>query len=94
MAETTLDPKIIEDLIAERWKATQVVFRGATPIDDPFNEVSKSETPDYAWYVLADVTTLEDGEEETDTMSFQIGEKDGKLDIYCAWDTWDYDIFN
>lgn len=40
---------------------------------------------------MADVTTIEDGEEETTAMSFQIGEKDGKLDIYC---TWDYDIFD
>jgi hypothetical protein len=45
----------------------------------------------HAWYVLADVPTLEDGEEETDAMSFQIGKKDGKLDLYCSWD---YDIFN
>jgi hypothetical protein len=29
-------------------------------------------------------------EEEPSEMSFQIGEKDGKLDIYC---TWDYNIF-
>lgn len=90
MAETTIDTQLVEDLIAERWKAERVVFRGGAPIDDPFNEVSKMDPPDYAWYVLADVTTIEDGEEETDAMSFQIGEKEGKLDIYC---TWDYDIF-
>lgn len=90
MSEQKIDTQLVEDLIAERWKATKVVFRGASPIDDPFNEVSKMEPPDYAWHVLADVTTVEDGEEETDAMSFQIGEKDGKLDIYCSWD---YSIF-
>jgi hypothetical protein len=86
----SIDTQLIEDLIGERCKAERVVFRGGAPIDDPFNEVSKADPPDYAWYVLADVTTVEDGQEETDAMSFQIGEKDGKLDIYC---TWDYDIF-
>lgn len=83
----SIDTQLVEDLIAQRWKAERVVFRGGAPIDDPFNEVSKADPPDYAWYVLADVTS----EEETSAMSFQIGEKDGKIDIYC---TWDYDIFH
>lgn len=87
---SSIDTQLVEDLIAQRWKAERVVFRGGAPIEDPFNEVSKADPPDYAWYVLADVTTIEEGEKETTAMSFQIGEKDSKLDIYC---TWDYDIF-
>jgi hypothetical protein len=46
--------------------------------------------PEDAWYGLADVTTIEDGEKDMPAMSFQIGEKDGKLDIYC---TRDYSLF-
>ena len=84
MAESTIDTQLVEDLIAERWKAERVVFRGSAPIEDTFNEVSKMAPPDYAWYVLADVTTIEDGEEETTAMSFQVGKKDGTLDIYCT----------
>lgn len=87
---STIDTQLVEDLIAERCKAERVVFLGASPIEDPFNEVSKADPPDYAWYVLADVTTIEDGELETTAMSFQIGEKAGTLDVYC---TWDYNIF-
>jgi hypothetical protein len=75
MAENTIDTLLVEDLIAERCKAERVVFRGGAPIDDPFNEVGKMDPPDDAWYVLADVTTIEDGEEETSAMSFQVGEK-------------------
>ena len=47
MAETTVDTQVVEGLIAERWKAIKVVFKGAAPIDDTFNEVSKMDPPDY-----------------------------------------------
>lgn len=81
-------PEQIEALIKEQWNAEKVTFMGAAPINDPFNEVSKADPPDYAWWVLARVKTPDD--EEANEMSFQIGEKYGKLDIYC---TWDYNIF-
>lgn len=88
MSEQEVTPEQIEALIKERWHAEKVTFMGAAPINDLFNEVSKADPPDYAWWVLAEVKDAED--EEANEMSFQIGEKDGKLAIYC---TWDYNIF-
>jgi hypothetical protein len=38
MAETTLDPKRIEDLIAERCKAARVVFKDVVSKMDPPDE--------------------------------------------------------
>jgi hypothetical protein len=86
MAEITHEQ--VEALIKERLEAKYVQFIGAAPIGDVFNEVSKADPPDYAWHVLAWVKAP--GDEEANEMSFQVGQKDGKLDIYC---TWDYNIF-
>ena len=89
MSEQEVTLEQIESLIKERWHAEKVTFLGASPINDPFNEVSKADPPDYAWWVLAEVKDPED--EEANEMSFQIGiNKEGALDIYC---TWDYNVF-
>jgi hypothetical protein len=49
-----ITPAQIEALIKERWSASKVTFKGATPIEDIFNEVTKEPggQPDYAWYVF------------------------------------------
>jgi hypothetical protein len=78
----------VEALIKAQWKAQTVVFQGAAPINDPFNEVSKMDPPDFAWWVLAEVKDADD--DEPNAMSFQIGVKDGTLKIYCGWN---YNIF-
>lgn len=84
MAEATeqISEQAIIDLLKTQQGAKTVEMLACRPIEDPFNEVSKMDPPDYAWLVLAEVTQ----DEETDEMTFQIGEKDGVLRVYCTWD--------
>lgn len=81
-------PRKVAECIKEHLNAHEVTPIGFANIDDPFNEVSKADPPDRAWYALASVDMGDgDGPQE---MSFQVGEKQDVLKVYC---TWDYSIF-
>lgn len=81
-------PRKVAACIQDHLHAHEVTPIGFANVDDPFNEVSKADPPDRAWYALASVA-LREGE-EAHKMSFQVGEKDNELKVYC---TWDYSIF-
>lgn len=90
MTEQDVTPEQAMALIQEHHPGATITFKGAAPIEDTFNEVSKMDPPDYAWHVLVEVRSSEDEEDDECLWTYQIGEKDGKLGIYNVYD---YSIF-
>ena len=72
--------QVVDLLTSQYGGGRSTTFVGAAQISDPFNEVSKADPPQSAWYVLA--TVKMPGEDAPEPMSFQIGEKSGVLKIY------------